>query len=80
MNLADVQFEEGLPSATLFNTVTKNLVILDDLMAETDERVTTLSFKKVITGTRPVSLREPVPREQGEFHHQSVLSIHGRVQ
>ena len=29
---------QGLPSATLFNTVTKNLVIMDDLMAETDER------------------------------------------
>ena len=40
------QFEEGLPSATLFDSATRNLVIIDDLMAETDERVTTLSSQK----------------------------------
>ena len=46
MNLADVGSEEGLPNATLFDSETRNLVIIDDLMAETDERVKTLFTKK----------------------------------
>ena len=53
VDLVDVQFEEGLPSAIMFDSATRNLIIIDDLMAETDERVTTLSTKKVITGTCP---------------------------
>ena len=52
MDLVDVRFEEGLPSASMFDSSTRNLIVIDDLMAETDERVTTLFTKKVITGTR----------------------------
>ena len=36
--------EEGLP--TSFDTSKRNIVVLDDLMAETDERVTNLFTKK----------------------------------
>ena len=53
MNLFGVRFEEGLSSASMLDSTTRNLIIIDDLMAETDERVTTLFTKKVITGTRP---------------------------
>ena len=53
MELVGVRFEEGLPSASMFDSATRNLVIIDDLMAETDERVTTLFTKNVITRTRP---------------------------
>ena len=46
MDLVDVLFEEGLPSASMFDSSTRNLIVIDDLMAETDERVTTLFTKK----------------------------------
>ena len=42
MDLVDVRFEEGLPSANMFDSSTRNLIVIDDIMAETDERVTTL--------------------------------------
>ena len=42
----DVRFEEGLPSASMFDSSTRNLIVIDDLMAETDERVTTMFTKK----------------------------------
>ena len=41
-----MRFEEGLPSASMFASSTRNLIVIDDLMAETDERVTTLFTKK----------------------------------
>ena len=64
MDLADVWFEEGLPSASMFDSSKKNLIVIDDLMAETDERVTTLFTTKVITGTRPccISYRTCSPK------------------
>ena len=46
MDLVDVRFEEGLPSASMFDSSTRNLIVIDDLMAETNERVTTLFTKK----------------------------------
>ena len=39
--LVDVQFEERLPSVILFDSATRNIVIVDDLMTETIERFTT---------------------------------------
>ena len=45
-NLGHVRFEEGLPTAAMFDPTTRNLIVIDDLMAETDERVTTLFTKK----------------------------------
>ena len=64
MDLVDVRFEEGLPSASMFDSSTRNLIVIDDLMAETDERVTSLFTKKVITGTRPccISYRTCSPK------------------
>ena len=53
MDLAAVRFEEGLPNASMFDSTMRNLIVKDDLMAETDERVTTMFTKKVITGTSP---------------------------
>ena len=51
-DLVHVRFEEGLPTAAMFESTTRNLIVIDDLMAETDERVTTLFTKKITTGTR----------------------------
>ena len=45
MDLVDVRFEEGLPSSSMFDSSTRNLIVIDDLMAETDERVTNLFTK-----------------------------------
>ena len=36
----------GLPTAAMFESTTRNFIVIDDLMAETDERVTTLFTKK----------------------------------
>ena len=41
----NVSFEEGLPDSSMFDPTTRNLVVIDDLMAETDVRVTTLFTK-----------------------------------
>ena len=58
-----MRFEEGLPSASMFDSSTRNLIVKDDLMAETDERVTTLFTKKKSSQeqVRAVSRTEPVP-------------------
>ena len=45
-DLTHVRFEEGLPTADMFEATTRNLIVIDDLMMETDERVTTLFTKK----------------------------------
>ena len=45
-DLVHVRFEEGLPTAAMFESTTRNLIVIDDLMAEKDERVTTLFTKK----------------------------------
>ena len=44
--MSDVKFVDGLPDESLFDSKTKNLVIIDDLMTETDGRVTNLFTKK----------------------------------
>ena len=57
-----MRFEEGLPSASMFDSSTRNLIVIDDLMAETDERFTTLFTKKSSQEhVRAVSRSEPVP-------------------
>ena len=45
-DLTHMRFEEGLPKADMFETTTRNLIVIDDLTTETDERVTTLFTKK----------------------------------
>ena len=52
-DLTHVRFKEGLPTEAVFDSTKRNLIVIDDLMTETDKRVTTLFTKKVITGTRP---------------------------
>ena len=61
-DLVNVRFEEGLPSASMFDSATRNFIIIDDLMAETDERVTILFTKKYSSQehVRAVSRTEPV--------------------
>ena len=54
MDLVDVRFEEGLPSASMLDSTTRNFIIIDDHMAETDERVTTLFTKKSHHRNTPV--------------------------
>ena len=44
LDLPNLRLEEGLP--TSFDASKRNIVVLDDLMAETDERVTNLFTKK----------------------------------
>ena len=44
--IPEVRFVDGLTDESLFNSKTKNLVIVDDLMTETDGRVTNLFTKK----------------------------------
>ena len=62
-DLTHVRFEEGLPTESMFESTTRNLIVIDDLMAETDERVTTLFTKKKSPQehVRAVSRAEPVP-------------------
>ena len=52
-DLTHVRFEEGLPTVDMFEATTRYFIVIDDLMTETDERVTTLFTKKITTGTRP---------------------------
>ena len=72
-NLTHVRFEEGLPTADMFEATTRNLIVIGDLMTETDERVTTLFTKKVTTGTLPccISYRTFFLKTNRESHHQS---------
>ena len=44
--MPEVEFVDGLPDPNTFRPETRTLVVLDDLMAETDSRVTTLFTKK----------------------------------
>ena len=44
LDIPNMRLEEGLP--TSFDASKRNIVVLDDLMAETDERVTNLFTKK----------------------------------
>ena len=44
LDIPNLRLEEGLP--TSFDASKRNIVVLDDLMAETDERVTNLFTKK----------------------------------
>lgn len=38
----NVEFVEGLPDPASFDAKTRNLVVIDDLMAETDDKMTKL--------------------------------------
>ena len=51
LDIPNLHLEEGLP--TSFDASKRNIVVLDDLMAETDERVTNLFTKKATTVIHP---------------------------
>jgi len=51
---SQIQFHEGLPDLNIFDGKQKTLLILDDLMSETDDRVTKLFTK--ISHHRNVSI------------------------
>ena len=80
LDIPNLRLEEGLP--TSFDASKRNIVVLDDLMAETDERVTNLFTKKSHhCNTSFIYLvQKPVPKKQGESHHQFEFTIHSGVQ
>ena len=82
MSIPNLKFEEGLPNASLFDPKTRNLVVIDDLMAETDGRVTTLFTKKSHHSKTSVLylVQNLFPKKQMVRHHQPERSIHGGVQ
>ena len=82
MNIPNLQFEEGLLNASLFDHKTRNLVVIDDLMAETNGRVTTLFTKKSHHSNTSVLyvVQKLFPKKQRKSHHQPERSIHGGVQ
>ena len=51
LDIPNLRLEEGLP--TSFDASKRNIVVLDDLMAETDERVANLFTKKATTVILP---------------------------
>ena len=79
LDIPNLHLEEGLP--TSFDASKRNIVVLDDLMAETDERVTNLFTKKATTVILPSYMScKPVSKKQGESHHQFEFTIHSGVQ
>ena len=73
--------EEGLP--TSFDASKRNIVVVDDLMAETDERMTNLFTKKshhCNTSVIIYIVQNLFPKKQGESHHQFELTVHSGVQ
>ena len=51
LDIPNLHLEEGLP--TTFDVGKRNIVVLEDLMAETDDRVTNLFTKKATTVIHP---------------------------
>ena len=81
LNIPNVRLEEGLP--TSFDSDGKRgLVVLDDLMAETDGRVTNLFTKKSHHSNTSVIylVQNLFPKKQRESYHQFKLAIHGDFQ
>ena len=81
MNIPDLKFEEGVSSASLFDPETRNLVIIDDLMKDTDERVTTFFTKESShEHIRAQSHSEAIPQVEGKSYQQSERTVHGDIQ
>ena len=80
-DLTHVRFEEGLPTAAMFESTTRNLIVIDDLMTETDERVTTLFTKKSHhRNTSVLYLVQNLFPKNKESRTISLNSLHGGVQ
>ncbi len=70
---------EGLP--TSFVASKRNIVVLDAIMAETNERVTNLFTKKATTVIHPSYIScKTCFQNQEESHHQFELTVHSGVQ
>ena len=79
LDIPNLHLEEGLP--TSFDASKRNIVVLDDLMAETDERVTNLLTKKATTVIHQLYIScKTCFQKQGESHHQFEFTIHSGVQ
>ena len=80
LDIPNLYLEEGLPIS--FDASKRNIVVLDDLMAETDERVTNLFTKKSHhCNTSVIYLVQNLfPKKQGESYHQFELTVHSGVQ
>ena len=80
LDIPNLHLEEGLP--TSFDASNCNIVVLDDLMAETDERVTNLYTKENHHCNTSVIyiVQNLFPKKQGESHHQFELTVHSGVQ
>ena len=78
LDIPNLRLEEGLP--TSFDASKRNIVVLDDIMAETDERVTNLFTKKATTVILPSYISCKTSKKQGESHHQFEFTIHSGVQ
>ena len=81
-NLADIpnmRLEEGLP--TSFDNGKRGLVVLDDLMAETESRDESVHEEEPpLRHVRHLPRTESVFEKQGEPHHQFECAVHDRVQ
>ena len=72
-----IEFQQGLPDLDNLDPREKHLIILDDLMDETDQRVASLFTKK--SHHRNISVMYIV---QNLFHHRTIKSqcpLHGSI-
>ena len=69
LDIPNLHLEERLP--TSFDAGKRNIVVLDDLTAETDERVTNLFTKKATTVIHPsyISCKTCFQKKRGESNH-----------
>ena len=81
LDIPNMRMEEGLPTS-FDNDGKRGLVVLDDLMAETDERVTNLFNEEEppLQHVRDISRAESVFKKQRKPYHKFKLAIHDRVQ
>ena len=75
VTVPNLNFEEWLPKASLFDPTTKNLMVMDDLMAKKDGRVATLFTKNSHHADTSV-----VYLVQSLLPKQYEIAIHGAVQ
>ena len=81
LDIPNMRMEEGLPQS-FDNDGKRGLVVLDDLMAETDERVTNLFTKKSHhCNTSVIYLVQNLfSKKQRKPYHQFECAVHDRVQ
>ena len=81
LDIPNMRMEEGLPQS-FDNDGKRGLVVLDDLMAETDERVTNLFTKKSHHSNTSVIylVQNLFSKKQRKPYHKFKLAIHDRIQ